>query len=443
MMWLACGLMAVWLGGVAPLQASTSPGFRQLLDAVVRIDVREYAYEAGSKRFKSGVGSGVIVSEDGLILTNAHVVGLRAVEINVTLANLERVGAELVGWDHWTDLALLRLDAEEIARKDYTFAVASFGDSDQLEPGETVYAVGTPHGLTRTVTRGIISNPRRFFADSRGVKGYETGQFNTWLQTDAAINPGNSGGPLVTTEGRVVGINSRGYSGADNLGFAIPSSTARQVMAGLADAGKITRSYIGIVPGALRDLEEFYDLELNTGMLINSVDPGSPAAEAGLRGGDILLALEGEGVDGRFPEQLPSIKNRIATQSVGSELTLTVKRNDQVADYNVTTEELVSRVGEESVVEVWGLSVREVSRTYARENQLPDDDGVLVIGVQRGFPAAVAGLSTGDVITKINDRTICTIADVAEAAEAYEEAPAKVLVEARRKFRVSLYVLKP
>lgn len=440
------GLVGLWiglLGVIIPARAETDEGFRQLLDAVVRIDVREYAYEAGSKRFQSGVGSGVIVSEDGLILTNAHVVGLRAVEINVTLANLERVGAELVGWDHWTDLALLRLDAEEIVRKGHTFAVAEFGDSDTLDPGETVYAVGTPHGLTRTVTRGIISNPRRFFADSRGVKGYETGLFNTWLQTDAAINPGNSGGPLVTTDGRIVGINSRGYSGADNLGFAIPSSTAQRVMAGLAADGHITRSYIGLVPGALRDLEDFYELELNTGMLINSIDPGSPADEAGLRGGDILLAIDGDPVDGRFPEQLPPIKQRVAVQPLETELVLTVKRGDDVEDYAVMTEELVSRVGEESVVEVWGLSIREVSRTYARDNQLPNDDGVLVIGVQRGFPAAVAGLSSGDVITKINDHSITTLDDIAAAAAAYETQPEKVLVEARRKFRVSLYVLKP
>lgn len=423
--------------------AETSRGFKKLLDAVVRIDVREFSYEAGSKRFQSGVGSGVIVSDDGLILTNAHVVGLRAVEINVTLANLERVEATLVGWDHWTDLALLRLDAAEIERKGFTFAVAKFGDSDRLEPGETVFAVGTPHGLTRTVTRGIISNPRRFFADSRGVKGYETGQFNTWLQTDAAINPGNSGGPLVTTDGRVVGINSRGYTGADNLGFAIPATTARRVMAGLEASGKITRSYLGIVPGALRDLEEFYDLELNTGMLINSVDPGSPAAEAGMRGGDILLQIDGEPVDGRFPEQLPPIKNRIATKPVGAEMTLMVKRGREIEHYRVTTEELVSRVGDESVVEEWGLSVREVSRAYARENQLPDDEGVLVIGVQRGYPAAVAGLSTGDVITKINETPISTIAQIQAEADDYKINPEKVLVEARRKFRVSLYVLKP
>jgi serine protease Do len=428
-----------------PLAGKTemSRGFQNLMDAVVRIDVREFAYEAGAKRFRSGVGSGAIVSEDGLVLTNAHVVGRRAVEINITLSNLERVSAELVGWDHWTDLALLRIDQDELKRKGFKFAVAKFGDSAALYPGQTVYAVGTPHGLTRTVTRGIISNPRRYFADSRGVRGYETGQFNTWLQTDAAINPGNSGGPLVTEDGRIVGINSRGYLGADNLGFAIPAATARAVMQGLSERGEISRSYIGLVPGALQDLESFYDLELNTGMLINSVDPGSPAAEAGLRGGDILLSINGTPVDGRFPEQLPPIQHQIATQPIGSAMDLTVKRAAKTETFHLTTEALVSRVGEEAVFEAWGLSVREVSRAYARENQLPDDEGVLVIGVQRGFPAAVAGLNTGDVITKINESPVNSLAIVGEAVDAFAADPQRVLVEARRQFRVSLYILKP
>ncbi len=427
----------------APVAGAVSPGFTRLLDAVVRIDVREAAYEDGYRRFTSGVGSGVILSEDGLILTNAHVASLRAVEINVTLASLERVGATLVGWDHWTDLALLRLDLDEVKRRQLSFAHAEFGDSDRLEPGQTVFAVGTPHGLTRTVTRGIISNNRRYFQSNTGVRGYETGLFNTWLQTDAAINPGNSGGPLVDEGGQVVGINSRGYMGADNLGFAIPANTAKRVVHDLSTAGKVTRSYIGLVPGALRDLENFYSLESNMGMLINSVDPGSPAARAGLRGGDILLSINGEKVDGRFPEQLPPIQNLIASQPVGAKLALAVKRGAQTAEYEVVTEELVSRVGEEWALEKWGLSVRKVSRTYARENQLTDDTGVLVIGVQPGFPAAVAGLTPGDIIFRVNQQPLLSLDALKAAHAAYEAEPKPVLVEARRNFRVSLYVLKP
>ncbi|MDP2137065.1 MAG: trypsin-like peptidase domain-containing protein, partial [Candidatus Didemnitutus sp.] len=288
------GIVGLWcLGAIQPADAAVSRGFSRLLDAVVRIDVREMTFDEGTPRFERGIGSGVIIEKDGLILTNAHVVSPRAVEISVTLASLERVSASLVGWDHWTDLAVLRLNLDEIKSRKLTFAHAEFGDSDETYPGQTVYAVGTPHGLTRTVTRGIISNHQRSFEDSRAVRGYETGSFNTWLQTDAAINPGNSGGPLVTENGRVIGINSRSYMGADNLGFAIPSSVARRVAESLVRDGRITRSYLGLRPRSLQDLERFYELAVNTGLLVESVDLGSPAAKAGLRPGDIVLSLNG------------------------------------------------------------------------------------------------------------------------------------------------------
>jgi serine protease Do len=438
-------LFAIILAGLGanPAAANMSRGFQRLMDAVVRIDVREVAYEAGARRFSSGVGSGVIVSANGYVLTNAHVASPRAVEIYLTLANLERVRARLVGWDHWTDLALLQIDMEDLKRRGLTFTFARFGETNALYAGQTVFAVGTPHGLTRTVTRGIISNPRRYFQDTRAVRGYETGTFNTWLQTDAAINPGNSGGPLVTEDGRVVGINSRGYLGADNLGFAIPAATAIEVGEALRRDGRIVRSYIGIVPAELQDLERFFDLAINTGMLIASVDVGSPAARAGLRSGDIVLAVDGQKVDGRFPEQLPPIQHRIASRPVGSDIQLTVKRGAVILDYTLQTEELVSRVGEEIVLERWGLSVRKVSRAFARENQLPDDTGVVIIGLQRGFPAEQAGLVPGDVITKINHEPIESLEVIREAHEAYAREPAPVLVEARRGFRVLLNVLKP
>lgn len=430
-------------GATSALQGAPGRGFERLLDAVVRIDVREASFDAGTRRFSSSIGSGVIIAPDGLVLTNSHVVGPKAVEINVTLANLERVGAQLVGWDHWTDLALLRIDMDEIRRRGLKFSHAKLGRSDQLRPGATVYAVGTPFGLTRTVTRGIISNPRRYFEDSRGVRGYETGAFNTWLQTDAAINPGNSGGPLVTENGEVVGINSRSYLGADNLAFAIPAEVARRVVEGLVGAGTIPRSYIGLVPGVLQDLETFYALEINTGMLINSVEKGSPAALAGLRGGDILLTIDGRKVDGRFPEQLPAIQHAIASSAVGSSLQLAVKRGGESLAFTVVTEPLVSRVGEEESFESWGLTVRKVSRTYARENQLADDTGMIVLGVRPGYPAAVAGLTHGAVITKINRQPITDLEIARQMHDQYAGNPAATLVETIRQHRVALYILKP
>jgi serine protease Do len=431
------------LFAAVPVRGAMSAGFNRLLDAVVRIDVREVTFEAGARRFVAGVGSGVILSNDGLVLTNAHVASPHAVEISITLPSLESVGAKLVGWDHWTDLALIRLDLDEVRRRGLTFQPAAFADSSALFPGETVFAVGTPYGLTRTVTRGIISNDRRYFEDSEGVRGYETGAFNTWLQTDAAINPGNSGGPLVTEDGAVVGINSRGFVGADNLGFAIPADIARRVMEELLAHGSVTRSYIGIVPRALQNLEGFYALALNTGMLINSVDPGSPAASAGLHSGDILLAVNGRKVDGRFPEQLPLIQNMIASLPVGSTVNLSVKRGAQAIDVPVVTERLESRMGEELAFDKWGLSVRKVSRAYARENQLDDDTGVIVIGVQPGFPAAVAGLAAGDIITKIDQLPLTGLEVLKGIYQSFEAKPASLLLVTTRDRRVSLYILKP
>ncbi len=424
-------------------KASLGRGFNRLLDAVVRIDVREITFEDGAQRFTGGIGSGVIISKDGLVLTNAHVVSPQAVEISITLSSLERVGAKLVGWDHWTDLAVLRLNLDEVRQRKLAFASADFGDSDKLSPGETVYAVGTPYGLTRTVTRGIISNNSRPFYDPRGLDGYEVGPFNNWLQTDAAINPGNSGGPLVTEDGDVIGINSRAYIGADNLGFAIPANVARRVSEELARSGSITRSYLGIVPGALQDLERFYALATNNGLLVNGVDPGSPAARAGLRPSDVILTLNNQKLDGRFPEQLPPIQNIIASLPVGSPVKLSVKRGAQTLELTAVTEKLESRVGEEWAFEKWGLSVRKVSRTYARENQLTDESGVLVIGVQPGYPAAQSGIARGDIITKVASAPVNDLAQLKELYKAYENKPEPVLVEAQRNRRIAFYVFKP
>jgi len=249
---------------------------------------------------------------------------------------------------------------------------------------------------------------------------------------------------LVTSDGKVIGISSRGYMGANNLGFAIPAATAKVVMERLVKHGSIVRSYIGLVAGALQDLENFYSIDLaQGGVLVHSVDVGSPAAKAGLRAGDIVLLIDGAKVDGRFPEQLPPIQNLIASRPVGSTLKLVAKRNGEMKEFAVVTEKLESRVGEEWALDKWGLSVRKVSRTYARENQLDDATGVLVIGVQSGYPADVAGISRGDIITKINHRPVESL-EVAKAAHAaYAAKPEPTLLETQRSRRVSLYILKP
>jgi len=418
-------------------------GFENLSDSVVRLDVWETTFSEGAPRTEQGVGSGVIMDAEGHVLTNAHVVNPYAERILVTLASLERVPATLTGWDHWTDLAVVQLDLENLQARGLEFAHARFGESHRLKAGDTVYALGTPNGLTRTITRGIISNTRRYFEGTHVGRGYETGYFNTWLRTDAAINPGNSGGPLALPNGQVVGINTRSYLGANNLSFAVPSAIAKTVMEKLIAEGGITRSYVGLVPAPLRDLESVHDVEPGRGMLVGSVDPGSPAAKSGMQPGDIVLSIDGEPVDGRFPEQLPSIQNRIAQVPVGTQLTFRVKRGTEERTVQMQTEELLSRVGEEFAFAEWGLSVRKISRAIAREKQLGSEDGVVVLGVQPAFPADEANLRRGDIITRAGETAIESLADLKKVYAAYQESPGRLLLEVKRNHQIRLVVLKP
>lgn len=429
--------------GSATQPSPRDPGFRNLLDAVVRIDVREANFSDGQRNITRGVGSGVIISPDGYILTNAHVVGLYAEDIMITLANLETIRADLIGWDHWTDLALVKMDVARLRERGISFSTAEFGNSALLYPGQEVYAVGTPNGLTRTVTRGIISNRDRFFAASNQIRGYETGFFNNWLQTDAAINPGNSGGPLVDAFGRVIGINTRSYLGANNLSFAVPSNIAIAILPQLTADGRVTRSYIGLTPAPMRDLESFFGIDANIGMLIDSIDPGSPAAAAGLRAGDIVLTLNGLALDVRFPEQMPPVLHRIADMPVGATAELTVLRNGVEREFSVVTELLESRVGERWAFENWGFSVEELSRAVARERSFRSADGVVVTGIQTAFPADRAGFSRGDVIISINREPIATLDDLKLVYENFRDSRERVLFEVNRNHRVSFLVLEP
>ncbi len=443
---LVAGMLLTLFAGCATtetVESRQTEGFKNLLDAVVRLDVREASYSRGMKQTVRGVGSGVILDENGYILTNAHVVGIDAEEILITLANLEQVEAELIGWDHWTDLALVKMDMEDVRRRGLTFSHSEFGDSDALYPGQTVYAVGTPNGLTRTVTRGIISNRNRYFAASNQIRGYETGYFNNWLQTDAAINPGNSGGPLVDAWGRVIGINTRSYLGSNNLSFAVPSRIAQEVVPSLMENGDVVRSYTGIKPAPLRDLEGFFGIEANVGMLVDSVDPGSPADSVGMRPGDIVLEMNGNALDVRFPEQIPPVLHSIAEVPTGERISFKILRNGKEVALDVTTEALESRVGERWAFEQWGVSVEDVSRAYARERQLKNDEGVLVTGVQQAFPAEQSGLSPGDIVLSVNREKVDSLDALKAYYESYEAKPEKVLLEVWRNHRLSFYVLEP
>lgn len=419
---------------------------QKVFPAVVRLDVAQESFRDGKRTLVRGIGSGVIFDGQGHILTNYHVAG-RAVEIFVTLANKERVRGRLVGDDHWTDLAVVQMDMDEVQKKNFQFVYAELGTSHQLVPGQDVIAIGTPFGLARTLTLGVVSNTERtFYPDRQDIEGYETGDFSNWIQMDTPIAPGNSGGPLVDLSGRVVGVNTRGIQG-QSLNFAVPIDTALPVVQQiLASAepdrlGRVTRAYIGIDFRPLQDLESFYSIELNTGALISTVDRGSPAFKAGLRAQDILLAINDQPVNVRFPEEISAVKHLIATLPLDEDVKLTVRRAAEKLDLTLRPVKLESRQGEERELAKWGLSVRDVTLPLSIERRLDDDLGAIVTSVQTGFPAQQADLQPGDVIRKINNQPVNDLDALLDVYASLADAD-QVLVESQRGRGVRSTLLK-
>lgn len=426
-----------------PDESPDNSGFDGLLESVVKIDVWEKSQKDGGNLTTRAIGSGVIIDGNGTILTNAHVVNCYATKIVVTLANLERVKADFVGWDHWTDLALIRLDGKDLEKRGLKFKHADFGDSSKLKSGQVVYAVGTPHGFARTVTRGIISNTSRYFEGTILNSGYETGNFNTWLQTDAAINPGNSGGPLVLPNGKIVGINTRARTNSNNLGFAVPSNVAQFVAGALEKSPLVERGYIGITPAPLQDMEHFYEIAVNRGVLVQNVDADSPAAKVGVQPGDIILKIDDAETDGRFPEQLPDIMNKIATKKVGDTVRLEILRNGKILEESPVCERLESRVGREFSLEKWGVGLQEITTVFKREAKIKCDSNLMVIGLRNGFPFDLAGICSGDIIVSVNRKKIASAAELNEIYEKLADKKEKVLIEVQRNNAVSFHILDP
>jgi serine protease Do len=411
---------------------------RRVFPAVVRIDVAQEIYSEGKRTLRRGIGSGVIIDNDGHILTNFHVAG-RAAELYVTLYNKERVPAKLIGDDHWTDIAVVQLDMETIRKRRISFASAELGDSDSLIVGQNVVAIGTPFGLTRTMTLGIVSNNERtFYPTQEKIDEYETGEFSNWIQMDTPIAPGNSGGPLVDMRGKVVGINTRGIQG-QALNFAIPINTAKTVISEIlrtatADhKGHVDRADIGIDLKPLQDLETFYEIDINKGVLINSVDHGSPAAAAGVKVQDILLEINDKPVNVRFPEEIAKARKMIADLNIGSDVALTIRRGKQTLHLTAKTQKLEGAVGEERELKAWGLSVRDVTRTYANEEQLDDDTGVMVTTLNPGYPGAKAELEPKDVIRMVNQQPATDLDEFMRLYEAsVKKKETRVLLEVER-----------
>jgi len=354
---------------------------------------------------EEGLGSGVLVSQDGLILTNAHVVDA-ADHIRVTLVDRRSFKATVVGVDKKTDLAVLRIDGEHLPW-------VPFGDSTALRVGEVVLAVGNPFGLSQTVTMGIVSGVGR---QGVGITDYED-----FIQTDAAINPGNSGGAMVNTRGELVGINTAIFTqsgGYEGIGFAIPANLARGVMGSLVKKGRVVRGWLGVsIQEMTPELAAQFGLASPRGALVTDVVKGSPADKAGLKRGDVILTL-----NEREIHKLTQLRLLVAATEVGSEVELTYQRDGQRKRARVAVGELpeeaaavpeapeVTGSGLDNVL--GGIKVGAIDRESARRFQIdPATRGVLVQDVVPGSAASRSGLIPGDVIVEINRKDVAGLVD--------------------------------
>ena len=359
------------------------------------------------REFKQrSLGSGFIVNSDGYILTNNHVIE-NASQIRVKLNDGREMEAKVVGADPQTDLAVLKIPATDLP----TLQMANSG---KVQVGEWVLAFGSPFGLSQTMTAGIISAKGRTIG---------AGPYDNFLQTDAAINPGNSGGPLVDLAGKVVGINTMIASqsgGFQGVGFAIPSSMAEQVYTQIVKYGKVTRGWLGVrIQAMTPELAKSFNVKPDEGVLVAAVDPDSPAHNAGLKSGDVMLTFEGKEIHN--PRDLSLA---VADTKVGTMANMGVLRNGQKLSLEVKVGERTPEVAERNPAEAQpeaqgklGLSVENLTPQVAQELKLNSDKGALVTQVRPGSPADDGGVRTGDVVREINHKPVDNASELAAAAQ--------------------------
>jgi len=355
------------------------------------------------RRTVRSLGSGFIVNADGYVVTNNHVVD-GATEIKVTLADGRELAAKVLGRDPKTDLALLKIDATGLP-------LIALGVSTQLQVGEPVMAIGNPFGLEQTVTTGIVSATGRVIGE---------GPYDDFIQTDASINPGNSGGPLINSKGQAVGINTALVSqtgGSVGIGFAIPIDLAKPVLTQLAAAGRVERGYLGVaVQRVTPDLAKSFKLEGPQGALVASVAAGSPAKNAGVKRGDVIVEYDGHRI--ARSDALPRV---VAETPVGKDVALVVVRDGKPVTLSVKVARLAEApervVAESNTTAPLGLTVQTLTPALARQFGLHESAGVLVRGVEGASPAADAGVQPGDVIAEIDRQPVKSVDDLERAID--------------------------
>ena len=349
---------------------------------------------------QQSLGSGFIIDREGYILTNNHVVA-KADDIKVTLSDGRSYEAEVKGTDPKTDIALIKIDAEN------HLPVANLGDSDQLQVGEWVMAIGNPFGLNQTVTVGVVSGKGRMLG---------TGPYDNFIQTDASINPGNSGGPLINMKGEVVGINTLIFASGQGLGFAIPVNLVRGIMEQLREKGSVTRGWLGVqIQAVTPELAESLDLPDTKGALIAGVFKGDPADEGGIEVGDVVIEFDGSAV-----ESDRELVTFVGNTAVGRKVTVKVFRDGKEETLEVKVAERTDGVegavgagdGSEDLQPFeLGIKVQDLTKELAERFGLEDAKGILVTEVDAGGTADKAGLNRGDIIVELNRKAVSNIQD--------------------------------
>jgi serine protease Do len=336
------------------------------------------------------LGSGFIIDEDGYILTNNHVVE-GADEIKVRLSDKHEFDAKIVGRDLKTDIALIKIKSGQ------GLPIARLGDSDKLEVGEWVMAIGNPFGLEQTVTVGIVSAKGRVIG---------SGPYDDFIQTDASINPGNSGGPLISVKGEVVGINTAIVAGGQGIGFAIPINMAKGVITQLKEKGKVTRGWLGVaVQTVTQELAKSFGLKEGKGALVAEVTKGSPAEEAGIEQGDVIIEFDGKEIS-----EMNTLPRIVAETPVGKKVKVVVIRNGAKKELTVKigelSEEKEQEMAAEKGTENLGMVVSELTPELADHLNAPPGSGVVVTDIESGSPADEAGIRRGDIIKEVNRQPI-------------------------------------
>ncbi|MDY7109061.1 MAG: trypsin-like peptidase domain-containing protein [Planctomycetota bacterium] len=398
----------------AALAAANALDFRQIVreakakvfPAVVYIRVVREATEEGKKASQQVSGSGVIITDDGHVLTNWHVVE-KAQSVRCLMSDGRAMSAEVLGSDKDTDLAMLQLEVPEGAGP---LPAATIGDSTVLEEGDFVMAMGAPFGLNRSVSIGIISCTRRFLSD--------ISEYSLWLQTDAAINPGNSGGPLVNTEGAVIGINARGIGFADGMGFAIPAETISILVPQLRE-GEVDWSWTGLQLQPLRDFDRDIYFDETEGMVVAETDPDSPARSAGILARDRIVRLDGDPVTAMTSEDLPHVRRTFALLPKDEEATIELVRGGETHTVTLIPRKKGKVEGEEFVCERWDLTVKMINQFDNPDLHFHRKKGVFIYGLKWPGNGRDAGLREQDIILTLGREKIETLEDV-EAV--YEDA---------------------